>query len=131
MISDYECNIVRKLSALYGAVVAAAIMVTLFSLATIVIIIKCVSWKPEVYVSNQFIEKTPEQLPLRSKFLLLDPVWCYLYCRHISTISVPEQSHFSTFMYDSNNYKILKQGSVVRKMNRAIFSKFLNMFSNW
>ena len=78
----------RKLSALYGAVVAAAIMVALFSLATIVIIIKCVSWKPEVYVSNQFIEKTPEQLPLRSKFLLLDPVWCYLYCRNISTISL-------------------------------------------
>ncbi len=51
-ISVYECNIVRKLSALYGAVVASAIMVTLFSLATIIVTVKSLSWKPQVYVSS-------------------------------------------------------------------------------
>ena len=51
-ISDYECNIVTKLSALYGAVVASAIMVALFCLATITIVVKSLSWKPNIYVSN-------------------------------------------------------------------------------
>lgn len=51
-ISEYECNIVRKLGALYGALVASAIMVTLFSMATITVVIKTLSWKPQIYPSH-------------------------------------------------------------------------------
>ena len=32
---------------------ASAIMVTLFSMATITVVIKTLSWKPQIYVSNQ------------------------------------------------------------------------------
>ncbi|XP_028408066.1 uncharacterized protein LOC114530666 isoform X2 [Dendronephthya gigantea] len=53
-ISDYECNIVRKLSSLYGAVIASSIMVTLFSITTIVIIIKTLSWKRIVYPTHSY-----------------------------------------------------------------------------
>lgn len=59
-ISEYECNIVRKLSALYGAVIASAIMVALFCLATITVVIKSLSWKPNIYPSHSYYNSADE-----------------------------------------------------------------------
>ena len=51
-ISVYNCNVVEQLNVSYGAVVISAVMDILFSFAAIILLMKLLSWKRNVHVSN-------------------------------------------------------------------------------
>ena len=51
-ISVYDCSVVEQLNVSYGAVIMSAVMDILFSFAAIILLMKLLSWKRNVHVSN-------------------------------------------------------------------------------